>query len=841
NDVEPTVRYNPERILPSLKARQMSAHESTETTAPPGISHGSLNTAAGTSSTAELEVLPPHPIPLPPKAERDERTEDLGQTLHTVDQQAVIERIMGQLPPPVDSEAETSTEHDDLLTDHDPEAVVEDISNVSTPFSGLNAALEDPADRTLAGEIFENHEVAPSADEEDSSSQNNQATKPLIAANPAPRSEEPTRRGIKTPPVQLPDTEPDDPPWDDTTHAFPEVDETELGASKTQPNRVVDPDLADESTLQGSFDTELGRMEAMPWVAEPPLEVDASLEREYSRRPSPGELVPTRKDSTPPASVMRQEARRRYSSDGVVLYGYDEDGPETADLAVEYEADPSIQGIVDEGRLADAGASGLFGALSILDDRKVPPPSDEEETDGRGFNPEPKVPPSIERSVNAMFADFSESMGRVRALSTSGPQGPSEGSETRMGDLADPIDGLPNFQLDRDESTRGFRSDDELSLRDGADLPELDAHSLVRAATPSVVGLRLELGEASADFADSLNEEDPAIEGIPIVAGRRASEPEPRYSSNQPTPLDGLSEDGSWRSDALEEASFELNLEESIVAPNALRGPSIVPRGLSAEPVRPVSMIRAPGGVEETANSPVFASSSRGGSAALRAVVGRRGKIKELNRAQPAQSPTTPERSTPIVVPAHNAAATPDRMRGAPGRNRGAISPRGPFGTPGIASGSGPSWNNTPSALAARSRWLTVAVFGLPLLAVILTVAALVSSMINQPPFPGAGRVIPVPEDVAGRPTEPEAPASSQNFDDSPAQNAPPKLGTVHIECKKATTLRIRGAGADVANPIVVRRLKPGRYRIRLSRNGRTLRRKVIEVVAGETTTLTCP
>ncbi|MEO1337636.1 MAG: hypothetical protein AAFV29_18475, partial [Myxococcota bacterium] len=464
--------------------------------------------------------------------------------------------------------------------------------------------------------------------------------------------------------------------WNEATHGYDEVDETEVASSKTQPNRYVEDGLADESTMQGSFDAELGSLERIPWVADAPIEHDledpsvASVDlspadtavKKNQRKPSPGELVPTRRDSAPPIEIPSHEPKQRYASSSVVLYGYDEDGPETADLALEYDGDPSVQGIIDEGRLGDAGASGLFGALSILDERPPNQTIDEEETDGRGFAAEPKVPPSIERSVNAMFADFSESMGRVRALSEVREENEtsfealqngtasedSRGLDTRMGDLADPLDeghGLPNFQLDREESFRGFRNDDELSIRDGADLPELDAHSLVRAAPSSnVAGLRLELGEVSADPTSSIPPEGHVIDSIPVIAGRRASEPDPRASSNQPTPLDGLGEDGSWRSNALEDVlseSFELKLEESLVAPNAKRTQSLIPRGASAEPVRPVSMVRAPGGVEETGHRPLVSGSSRGGSAALRAVVGRRGKIRELNRAQPFYPPSS--------------------------------------------------------------------------------------------------------------------------------------------------------------------------------------------------------
>ncbi|MEO1335598.1 MAG: hypothetical protein AAFV29_08130, partial [Myxococcota bacterium] len=145
-----------------------------------------------------------------------------------------------------------------------------------------------------------------------------------------------------------------------------------------------------------------------------------------------------------------------------------------------------------------------------------------------------------------------------------------------------------------------------------------------------------------------------------------------------------------------------------------------------------------------------------------------------------------------------------------------------------------------------RSRWLAMAVFGLPLLAVVLTVAALVSSVVNQRQLGDPGRVIPVPDTTdlepnrTRQPRPPEPKNDKAAADEARTEDAP-KLGTVRLKCKKATTLRIRGEGAFVANLEAVRQLRPGRYRIRLSRDGRTLRRKTIEIVAGETTKLTCP
>ena len=297
----------------------------------------------------------------------------------------------------------------------------------------------------------------------------------------------------------------------------------------------------------------------------------------------------------------------------------DDLGPETADIPFDAEQEESVPAITDEGRLGDAGASGLFGALSVLDDSRELALDDDDDA-------------QAEPTVGRYYAEFSESMGRVKALPAAA-QTPGEGdhsgefSKTRMGILADPIEeeqSLPSFALHEDEATHSVQDDAQglsISQQVQSELPEPEAYSLVQAQSSNVAGLRLEFDDESGrelSYSTVNDTNAPAVErdrGGRIRSFSTAKSP-PKTAplptdSRKDTPLAALDSGLQWPTDersdgpGLISESFELRLESSEVrnpqAPSLKSNGTARPDdGSDRPPVRPVSMVQAPGGVDDT-------------------------------------------------------------------------------------------------------------------------------------------------------------------------------------------------------------------------------------------------
>ena len=599
------------------------------------------------------------------------------------------------------------------------------------------------------------------------------------------------------------------------------------------------------------------------------------------------------------------------------LYG-DDDASSTADVPFEGEEEearePSVPAITNEGRLADAGASGLFGALSALDEAyELDFEADERDAD------ETEIHPHTEdgEPVNGVDAAIAEAKILRRS---SDARARAEYGDTRMGALADPIDAnLPNFALDQEEATESaFESRDLLGSvgpRNGKGLDDDGPDSeRLAAARPSSLGIQIDVEPIDEGFFTV--SDDPIAQAASPPSVDRDPSAAPTENEQPVGPLKSepffADEDEGPRTSGLVSDSFELELEVSDIDPTAMgvgaeTRADADPRGDDdvGPPVHPVSMVKAPGGVEPTDSrlaGPVSggAFGPPGGPAALRAAVGRAGRIRELNRTHRSAERPTADRVTPAEVdetpllPSVAPGPRPYRGGRSPESRRPEARSRAASPVSGASSAAArPSaspaaalWGDgTPSAPPAmvvhrpRSRWLTAAVYGLPLLAVLLTVAALVSSIVlpSRSPIPPGeyGRIIRVPDDTPleaprrpafandglvstnGAPKGPdaaEAPPSPEAANPPNASELAPApiplpepaldeadLGLIRVRCAQPTIVRIVGVGSYRAAPVVARRIEPGEYEVKLSRNGELRNKVTVEVTAGRTVRLPCP
>ena len=556
-------------------------------------------------------------------------------------------------------------------------------------------------------------------------------------------------------------TQPDD-EWADKTIANPAVlDENVVRSVATAPGRPFDSGVANEPTVNGSLEEHVA--------------VSTSIGVFTKGGVSKGAIE----------SLASRERPPILGPDGALCAPSVEHAP--TEVPPPDPKGPGIPAITDAGRLSDDGASGLFGALSVLDNPPTVEIADDDTPAGD----------NVENSHSSESLKSGEPLDSrpLHERSESSFSLGAESGSTRMGLLASPFD---------DESLPGYASNGEEPTQAASDQDALAVAQEVRSELPEPADSGAERDPLAAvrlsrTFRNNDDESASTVDEAAVIAPlgeeptqlpRRFTEEEPTESTNAATgdtPLADLDPGRVKAGPELVSDSFELQLEPSLVA----KAPARSNLGESEPPVRPVSMVHAPGGVEETdsqvmVQAPLIARAPNRGAEALRAVVGRKGRIRELNRAQHRAAGRPPENRlirgrpatadmTPILPNLPNPA--PARRSA---RERGPAAPQRSI--PAASWTGGPTASPPPMIVhQPRSAWLTAAVYGLPLLAILLTVAALVSAVVmsdrsSVPVKRPTGRVILVPDrpsEPSDRRTEITEPASSGSSDVSELAGSP--------------------------------------------------------------------
>ncbi|MEQ9499796.1 MAG: protein kinase [Deltaproteobacteria bacterium] len=527
---------------------------------------------------------------------------------------------------------------------------------------------------------------------------------------------------------------------------------------------------------------------------------------------------PTQDSSHLRDAIMRRQSRKRMVTRSVVLYS--EDGSPIQDemnapFGPAFEgSDLSAPAITSAGQLEDPEASDLFGALSVLD----------EVDDGLGFGdddvsfetmskaearpsvslderqaiPVPPTQPNpvVSRGVSMVDAEEFTSGGPA---TTRGPL-PEDDDELDLSydepsgvDLSFDANGEETAPV---EDGQVISISQLISAQSGPQEPdviELGGHDSLDAPNPSSVSISFGSMSVSVAGVDDVVEEPDEFTTVNEEEGEHYEQIQSLRAdsliANEAT-VDGHSGDFAGlepmsdlptddQGGLLVSESFDFGVEEQASLRSAAQrrpSPTAPP-----PPVRPVSMVQAPGGVETGAGSeeaPVRSQRPNNVSA-LRAVVERNKRpVREKNRAspQPSQeivraSPTGPR--SPMGSPVR-AVGTPG-VRAAPSVPMQAA--RGSVGDayPPIAQ----------VQVRRTSVWTTVMYFMVGI-AVVLAVAAAVSSILlkkrNAVPIaplqPNEQTSGAPPTELANAPGEaPDTPANDETkaLDDAPKDDAAPK------------------------------------------------------------------
>ncbi|MCA9554986.1 MAG: serine/threonine protein kinase, partial [Myxococcales bacterium] len=317
------------------------------------------------------------------------------------------------------------------------------------------------------------------------------------------------------------------------------------------------------------------------------------------------------------SAILRRQSRRRMVTRSFVLYG-DQDGKAAArqdSASFAEDSEQSVRAITNAGQLEDEGASDLFGVLSVLD----------EEQPDFGFEADEEMSQETDARY---YPDLMEAASRVEAH-TPPPRLSSEQAQavefghTSLGSLNPDDTGLepmvyredsilPDFASGGDEDTASVTDGQVVSVSHAGRKSPFAARPDVYEAEQSLSGIELEFtSDGPFEELSASGQLDPSLRGELISDVRHGApfsaaseEPTQEAGSKAPTrpnpdPFaapDLTSGDRPSHRDAqLVSESYDFGAGRQANWHRQRRDTPV-----PATPVRPVSMVAPPAGVEPT-------------------------------------------------------------------------------------------------------------------------------------------------------------------------------------------------------------------------------------------------
>ncbi len=591
------------------------------------------------------------------------------------------------------------------------------------------------------------------------------------------------------------------------------------------------------------------------------------------------------------SAIINRKARRRMVTQSVILYGDDTEEPTRGDsVSFAEDSELSVPALSDAGQLDDEGASELFGVLSVLDED----PAD------FGFEADNEL--SLETDAR-FYADFSDSISHVQTETPperkSSEQAMAEAyGNTSFGSLAEAADNtgpgpMLEFGNDEDEPTASVTDGQVLSVS------QLDLQVDPDILTPGSSSMRafdLEFSDDAPVLERGLTGAvDPSSRGDSLLvldpAGEQFSEFE---EPTQEESMDAATGLGSFRPNSLgleltsdERPSDQGGGSDSFDFGDAQQGrwrnaydepPAQSPA--PDLPVRPVTMQGPSDGIEATASQMASPEDldlkSRSNQNVLRAVVERQRVAKELNRGS-----ITPPASQPSPQPFASGPVSAASMGSV-----GALPAAGavpPLYTPSkpnkilyavvgiaiavsVAAGVSTWLLHDPAPLVPAQDSLREGLVEVPELPApdstpkppITEIPTPTPDSAKEAPAVDAKKVAALPAETVDAPAEPatekkvvpkkrrkrSTKRARRRAAKRPRRKVPKVDGSksiLRMSCEQPIDIRISTVGTRRNQTRFKESLKPGWYRVKLSRNGDKLDQLDVNLLPGQSLTLPCP
>jgi hypothetical protein len=613
---------------------------------------------------------------------------------------------------------------------------------------------------------------------------------------------------------------------------------------------------------------------------------------------------PTQHGADLRSAIINRRARRRMVTQGVVLYGDEAERPREDSISFGEESERSVPEISDAGQLNDEGASELFGVLSVLDEDPADFDFDSDnelslETDARFYADfsdsvsyvHTETPPERKSSEQAMAEAYgSTSFGHL----ADAPDDTGQGAMLGFGDsdeeaTASVTDGQVlsvsqlHLQVSPDILTPDSSSMQAFDLEFNDDSPLLE-RGLTGAVDPSSRGDSLISNDRPEQFVEF--EEPTQEESMDAPTGLGSFRPnslEPDLTSDERPSNPGM------RSDSDDFGSAQQERWR-----NAYDEPPATADPTPALPVRPVTMQGPSDAAEATASQMATPEEldlkGRSNQNVLRAVVERQRVAKELNRGS-----MTPRGAGP--------SSQPNSQSSAPGPSSGSAassSSKGVVATAGVVPPQRqPSTRKKSNKLVYVLVFLAVAISvaagvstwlfhepeatnstqsGLREGLVEVPEAPILNKKKDAPPAEEAGsgtdagasptKLVDLPAKNIKAPATPKpdtpettqapkkvapktvaAPAKKRRKRPRRARRKAPKRAApvdrsksvLRMTCEEPIDIRISTVGTRRKQTRFKESLKPGWYRVKLSRNGDKLDQVDVNLMPGQSVTLPCP